>query len=112
VCLDVLSDILLTHKLQTTRKWVSDLVPRLDEWGFTVLAVFNPTLHSSEEAKALTDLFKGFIEISEKDMAGKMRKVIAVRKMTDLQFNEAELIFDRRLMHQPEAKGLRARLSR
>lgn len=112
ICLDVLSDILLTHKLLTTRKWISDLVPRLDEWGFTVLSVFNPILHSSDDGKGLTDLFKGFMEIFDKEIAGKMRKVIVVRKMSDLLFNEAELTFDRRLTRGAGPRGLRARLSR
>ncbi len=113
VCLDVLSDILLTHKMLTTRKWVTDLVPRLDEWGFTVLGILNPILHTNEDARALMDLFKGYLEISEKDFSGKMRKVIAARKMTDLQFNDSELLVDAQVLRQRESKGgLRGRLSR
>lgn len=116
VCLDVLSDILLTHKMLTTRKWVTDLVPRLDEWGFTVIGTFNPALHAAEEAKGLTDLFKGYLEIFDKDFSGKMRKVIVVRKMTDLQFNESELVLDKETLRKKEAKGglaaVRGRLAR
>lgn len=113
VCLDVLSDILLTHKALTTRKWVTDLVPRLDEWGFTAIGTFNPVLHAAEESKGLTDLFKGYLEIFDKDFAGKIRKVIVVRKMTDLQFNESELMLDKEALRKKEAKGgLRGRLAR
>jgi KaiC/GvpD/RAD55 family RecA-like ATPase len=116
VCLDVLSDILLTHKMLTTRKWVTDLVPRLDEWGFTVIGTFNPALHAAEEAKGLTDLFKGYLEIFDKDFSGKMRKVIVVRKMTDLQFNESELVLDKETLRKKEVKGglaaVRGRLAR
>ena len=113
VCLDVLSDILLTHKALTTRKWVTDLVPRLDEWGFTAIGTFNPVLHAAEESKGLPDLFKGYLEIFDRDFAGKMRKVIVVRKMTDLQFNESELILDKETLRKKEAKGgLRGRLAR
>jgi KaiC/GvpD/RAD55 family RecA-like ATPase len=110
VCLDVMSDILLTHKMLTTRKWVSDLVPRLDEWGFGVLGTFNPVLHAGEEAKGLPDLFKGYLEIFDKDFAGKMRKVIVARKMTDLQFKDSELILDKQALRKKEAKGLSGRL--
>jgi len=113
LCLDVLSDILLTHKMLTTRKWATDLVPRLDEWGFTVLATYNPVLHTAEESKGLTDLFKGYVEIFDKDFAGKMRKVIVARKMTDLQFKDSELILDKEAMRSKESKGgLRGRLAR
>jgi KaiC/GvpD/RAD55 family RecA-like ATPase len=112
VCLDVLSDILLTHKMLTTRKWVTDLVPRLDEWGFSVLGAYNPVLHSNEDVRGLMDLFKGDLEISEKDFAGKKRKVIMVRKMTDLQFSDGELLLDAQMLRKKEAKGLRGRLAR
>lgn len=67
VCLETISDILLSQKLLTTRKWVSDLTPRLEGWGYTVLAVFNPALHSKEENQGIMDLFKGYVEITEKD---------------------------------------------
>lgn len=116
VCLDVLSDILLTHKMLTARKWVTDLVPRLDEWGFTAIGIYNPALHAAEEARGLTDLFKGYLEIFDKDFSGKMRKVIVVRKMMDLQFNESELILDKETLRKKEAKGglaaVRGRLAR
>jgi hypothetical protein len=70
-------------------------------------------LHAAEEARGMTDLFKGYIEISDKDFSGKMRKVIVVRKMTDLQFNDSELILDKEALHRREAKGgLRGRLAR
>jgi hypothetical protein len=106
VCLDILSDILLTQKMLTTRKWVTDLVPRLDEWGFTTLGVFNPSLHSPEDTTAMVDLFKGYMQISDQEIAGKTRKTITVRKMTGLQYSEAQLVVDR------EALGRRKRKSR
>ena len=111
VCLDVLSDIMLSQKLLMTRKWVTDIVPRLEGWGFTVLGVFNPGLHSNEEVQGLVELFNGYIEIFDKEYAGRTRKLIAVRKMADLQYNENELLIDKqRLLRQKG--GLMARLSK
>ena len=114
VCLEAISDILLSQKLLTTRKWITDLTPRLEGWGYTVLGVFNPALHSKEENQGITDLFKGYIEITEKDYAGKQRRMIAVRKMIDVKYNEGELLLDRdQLLDKgKQAAGLRGRLIR
>ncbi len=106
VCLDVLSDMILFNKILTTRKWVTDLMPRLEGWEFTVLGVFNPVLHSKEDIGGLLDLFKGYVEVFDKDYAGRTRKHIAVRKMTDLQYNENELLLDKeQLLRQRKTKG-------
>jgi KaiC/GvpD/RAD55 family RecA-like ATPase len=116
VCLDVFTDIILAHKLVTARKWVTDLVPRLEGWGFRVMGALNPWLHATEEVQGLLDLFGGYVEVVEKDFAGKKRLVIAVRKMAGLTFNENELLLDRRVLSERVAKagvsGLRARLAR
>ncbi len=95
VCLDILSDVMLSHKLLTTRKWVTDLLPRLVNWEFTVLGVFNPGLQSTEEVQGLVELFNGYVEIFEKDYAGRARKLAVVRKMADLRYNENELLVDK-----------------
>ncbi len=114
VCLDVLSDILLTHKLLTTRKWVTDILPRLQNWGFTVLGVFNPGLHSNEEVQGLVELYNGYSEIFEKDYAGRARRLIAVRKMADLQYNENELLIDKQRLQRQKGglSAIRERLAR
>jgi KaiC/GvpD/RAD55 family RecA-like ATPase len=103
-CLDVLSDVMLTHKLLTTRKWVADLLPRLNDWGFTVLGTFNPALHSNEDTQGLVDLFKGYLQIFEKHLPGKVRRVIVVRKMMDVQFTEAELILDKDVLRHGKSR--------
>jgi len=110
ICLDVLSEILLTQKLLTTRKWITDILPRLENWGFTTLGVFNPSLHTTEDVQGLAELFSGYVEIFEKDVGGRSRKLVAVRKMTNLRYNENELIIDRQQLSRSKG-GLRERLS-
>ncbi len=114
VILDVVSEVMLAHKMLTTRKWVSDLIPRFENWGFTVLGVFNPSLHSNEEVQGLIELFNGYVQIYEKDYLGKTRKLIAVRKMADLQYNEAELVIDKEQLARKKSgrSGLRQRLGK
>lgn len=113
VVLDVISEVMLAQKMLTTRKWVSDLVPRFDNWGFTVLGVFNPSLHAPEEVQGLIELFNGYVQIFEKDYEGRTRKLIAVRKMADLQYNENELLIERaKLETGKKRSGLMKRLGK
>jgi len=99
-CLDVLSEVLLAQKVMTTRKWVTDIVPRLKNWNFTTLGVINPTLHPNEEVQALVELFDAYVEMYDKDVGGRTRKVVAVRKMADLRYEENELVVDKGLLVQ------------
>lgn len=114
VILDVVSDVMLAQKMLMTRKWVSDLIPRFENWNFTVLGVFNPGLHSNEEVQSLIELFKGYVQIFEKDYQGKTRKLIAVRKMADLQYNENELVIEKEQLasKKPGLSSLRRRLGK
>ena len=113
IVLDVVSDVMLAQKMLTTRKWISDLVPRFGNWGFTVLGVFNPSLHSPEEVQGLIELFNGYVQIYEKELLGKTRRVITVRKMADLQYNEAELVIDKEKLTQKKPRsGVMKRLGK
>jgi KaiC/GvpD/RAD55 family RecA-like ATPase len=105
VILDVMSEMLLSHKLLTTRKWASDILPRLEGWSFTTIGVFNPSLHTPEDVQGLIELFNGYVEIFEKDYAGKARKLIAVRKMANLQYNENELLIDKQQLARKDRRG-------
>lgn len=112
IVLDVVSEVMLAQKMLTTRKWVSDLVPRFMDWGFTVLGVFNPGLHSNEEVQGLIELFNGYVQIFEKDIQGKTRKVIVVRKMADLQYKEGELVIEKEQLGRKKGGSLRQRFGK
>ena len=106
MCLDILSDVLLSHKLLMTRKWLSDMLPRLENWGFATLSVLNPSLHSKEEVQGLAELFNGYVDIFEREYAGRSRKFIVVRKMSDLSYNENELLIDKQLLSGKRRLGV------
>ncbi len=113
IVLDVVSEVMLAQKMLTTRKWISDIVPRFENWGFTVLGVFNPSLHSTEEVQGLIELFNGYVQIYDTDYQGRTRRVIAVRKMSNLQYNQEELVVDKeKLTHKKAPSGLMKRLGK
>ena len=90
--IDILSDVLLLQGKATTRRWISELVPRLKARGFTVLGMINPSMHNKEETEAITSIFDGEIEIFEKEVEGKIRKFIAVRRLYDRSYIEEERV--------------------
>jgi KaiC/GvpD/RAD55 family RecA-like ATPase/tetratricopeptide (TPR) repeat protein len=65
ICVEILSDVLVKHGANTTREWISGLITDLGAKGFTMLAVMNPSMHPSDQATAVLDLFDGEISITQ-----------------------------------------------
>jgi serine/threonine protein kinase/tetratricopeptide (TPR) repeat protein len=80
-CIEIVSDVLLQHHAVQTRKWLTGLIPELKSRGFTILAVMNPHMHSSEEAQAILGLFDGEINIYEKETEKGLEKFVRTKKM-------------------------------
>ncbi len=91
ICIDIVSDVLLQHHAVTTRRWLSALLPNLKTQGFTVLAVMNPHMHSQEEVQAILGLFDGEINISEKETAQGIAKILRIRRLFNQKYLENEL---------------------
>jgi KaiC/GvpD/RAD55 family RecA-like ATPase len=90
-CIEIVSDVLLQHHAVITRKWLSALLPDLKSRGFTTLAVIDPQMHQPEEARAITSLFDGEIEITQKETAQGHAKILKVRKLYNQRYLEDEL---------------------
>ncbi len=93
--LDILSDVLLQHKLLTTRRWLSDFLAKRRSQKFTVLATLNPFTASREDAQSLMDVFDGVLEITEKESEGKARRFVMIRKLYGRRYLESEILLDR-----------------
>ena len=90
--IDILSDILLEHGAPTTRMWLDDFIAKRKSEGFTILGVLNPQISSKQESQKLDDLFDGMIEIHEKEMGGRPRWFLAVRRMYGRRYAQTELM--------------------
>jgi KaiC/GvpD/RAD55 family RecA-like ATPase len=100
-CLEILSDVLLHHRADQTRRWLSGLMPELRSRGFTTLAVINPHMHSPEELHAVLDLFEGEIAIYERTKED-LTKYLRIKKMYNNRYLESELVLRKtRLMTMP-----------
>ncbi len=95
ICLNILSDVLLRCKTLTTRKWLSDLIPRLKAKGFTIMAILNPYMHSREEASAIIDLFDGQIEMYGREDQDKARVFLRVKRMLGQSYVRREIVMSR-----------------
>jgi predicted ATPase len=90
VVIEILSDVLLRHKVLQTRKWLSDLLARLRSQEVTTLAVINPNMHAKEEVEGILDLFDGNLEIEEPS-AGSSAKELRIKWMHGIGFTQKEL---------------------
>jgi len=63
---------------------------------FTILGVFNPEMHPTEDAQAILELFDGHISIEQRESDGGSRRLARVRKMYAFVYDRSnvELDFD------------------
>jgi TolB-like protein/KaiC/GvpD/RAD55 family RecA-like ATPase len=101
ICLGLVSDVLLQHHAVQTRRWLLGLIPELQSQGFTVLAIMDPEMHPSQEARAILDLFDGEISIFEREGERGGGKYLKINKMSNQRYLEEELPLRR---EEPEAK--------
>jgi TolB-like protein len=101
ICLGLVSDVLLQHHAVQTRRWLAGLIPELQSQGFTVLAIMDPEMHPSQEARAILDLFDGEISILEKEGERDGGKYLKINKMSNQRYLEDELPLKRK---EPEVK--------
>ncbi len=87
-CIEIVSDVLLQHRVVTTRKWLSGLLPSLKSKGFTTLAVIDPQMHPQEELQAILGLFEGELRVTEKETAKGPEKTLRVRKLYNQKYLE------------------------
>ncbi len=86
---------MLVHKRTTTRKWLSQLLPRLNNLGFTVLAALNPEMHPPSDVQAILDLFDGHIELTQREIENTPRMILRIRKMSRGNFLDTEAVLGR-----------------
>ncbi len=85
-CIEIVSDILLHYKADTTRKWLAEITGDLISKGFTILLVMNPSAHPSDEANAILDLFDGEIIVNETEDVFECKRFVRVRKLSNQDY--------------------------
>ncbi|MCW3997640.1 MAG: hypothetical protein NWF10_03620 [Candidatus Bathyarchaeota archaeon] len=86
ICNEIVSDVLLDYGAKTTRKWIAEMITDLTSKGFTILAVINPLMHTSEELNVVLDLFDGEIRITQTKDALECKKFIQVEKLRNQDY--------------------------
>lgn len=95
LCVDITDDLLLVHKPPMARKWLSQLIQRAKDLGYTVLAVVNSQMHTQADLQAIIDLFDGHIEMIEREIEDTPKRAIRIRKMLRWKFLDTEALLDR-----------------
>ena len=96
IILDIVSEVLLQHKLLNTRRWLIDILPRLKHKKYTILSTFNPHMYSSESTQTIIDVFDGHIDIFEQEKAS--TKFIQIKKMFNLDYSTNIIPINRKSM--------------
>jgi adenylate cyclase len=91
ICISLVSDVLLQHHAVQARRWLTALMTELKSTGFTALAVFDPEMHSSQDTRAILDLFDGEINIHEKETEKGLERYLRVRNMSGQKYSENEV---------------------
>ena len=87
ICIGLISDVLLQHHAVPARRWLAGLIPELQSEGFTILGVMDPEMHPSQEARAVSDLFDGEINVCEKEG----ERFLRVKRMSNQPYLKDEL---------------------
>ena len=102
VCIEIISDVLLQHRVVQTRRWLTGIIPELRSMGFTTLAVVDPQVHPSEELHAILGLFEGEISVYEKETERGLGKYVKVKKMINQRYLQDELPLKREDLQKPK----------
>jgi hypothetical protein len=86
VCLDIVSDVLLHHGAEVTRRWLSELITDLGSKGFTVLAVMDPAMHPTDQATAVSNLFDSEISLYQTEDPLECKKSLRVKKLRNQDY--------------------------
>jgi len=86
VCVEIVSDVLLSYRAEATRRWISELITDLGSKGFTMLAVVDPLMHASEELYAVLGLFDGEISLTQTEDPLDCKKSIRVKKLRNQDY--------------------------
>ena len=91
ICIEIISDVLLQHRVVFTRKWLGTLLPNLKAKGFTTCAVINSQMHPPEEEQAIKGLFDGEMRITEKETEKGLQKTLRVHRLHNQKYLEKEI---------------------
>jgi hypothetical protein len=86
ICVEILSDVLVKHRENTTREWISGLITDLGAKGFAMLAVMDPKEHPPDQATTVLNLFDGEISIIQSDDPLDCKKSIHVKKLRNQDY--------------------------
>ena len=75
--------------------------------GFVLVTADDPGMHSSQDVRAILDLFDGEINIYEKETIEGPRKCLKIKKMTNQEYLENELPLKKERLQKRKRQGKR-----
>jgi KaiC/GvpD/RAD55 family RecA-like ATPase len=86
ICIETVSNVLLNYEAKATCRWISELTTDLVSKGFTVLAAMNPSMHPSDQAQAVLDIFDGEISLYQTEDPLECKKSLRIKKLRNQNY--------------------------
>jgi KaiC/GvpD/RAD55 family RecA-like ATPase len=90
VVLDLISDALLMHETRVVRRWLMDLITMFKQQNITTLATMDQGMHSASDARIITDLFEGHMDIAETNNESPGKK-LTIKRLYNKKYQKKEL---------------------
>ncbi len=91
-----LSDILLHHKTEATRRWLSEIISNLNSQGFIIMVVMNPLMHPAEQLQAILDLLDGEISIYQDETKIGTEKFLRIKRLRKKEYIKSSIPIKRK----------------
>jgi len=93
ICIEIVSDILLHHGANATRRWLSETISYLNSRGFIILLlVMNPLMHPPEQLEAILDLLDGEISIEHVKTKTGSNKLLQIKNLRKKEYNKNPIL--------------------
>ncbi len=86
LCIEIVSDVLLRLGPEVARRWLSELIIDLGSKGFTILAVFDSSMHPVDQANAIINLFDGEINLTQTGVPPDCKKSVLIKKLRNQDY--------------------------
>jgi KaiC/GvpD/RAD55 family RecA-like ATPase len=86
ICIEIVSDVLISYNAEATRRWISELITDLGSEGFTILAVMDPKEHPPDQATTVINLFDGEIALTQTEDPLECKKSVRVKKLRNQDY--------------------------
>ena len=78
------------HETRVVRRWLMDLITMFKQQNITTLATMDQGMHTDSDARIITDLFDGHMDIAEKSDESTEKK-LTIKRLYNKKYQKKDL---------------------